>query len=114
MLRKIDPNRSGYMGVDQRVAPRTDCYARLPITTSDYRQHMTTMVNISADGALLRFDSKLHDGDHISIKFPIIGVTKAYVAWSVGGQTGVQFDESIAPHDYLPLLKAFGVKPAEQ
>lgn len=114
MLRKIDPNRSGYVGVDQRVAPRSDCYCRLPVTMPDLLQKLVTVVNISADGLLYWCDRNLETDDHVILKLPVLGQVSAYVAWSMAGKTGVQFDEAIAPHDYLPLLKAMGARPADQ
>lgn len=114
MLRRIDPKTASYRTLDQRTAPRTDCYARIPVTMPDLLQQILTLVNISADGALFRTDRKLDEGDLLSIKFPIIGSMDAHVAWSAGGQTGVQFEYSIRPQDYIPLLKAMGVNPAAQ
>ena len=40
-------------GKDQRVAPRTDVYARVALTLPDGVQTMVTIVNISADGAAM-------------------------------------------------------------
>ncbi len=114
MLRRIDPKRAGYHAVDKRVAPRTDCYARLPVTMPDLLQQILTMVNISADGALFRCDRKLEEGDLVSIRFPIIGSVDAFVAWSSGTQTGVQFEFSIRPQDYIAVLRAMGVNPSDQ
>lgn len=114
MLRKIDPHRSGYTGPDQRVAPRSDCYCRIPATMPDLLQKMVTVVNISADGLLYHSDRHLDADERVVLKMPILGGVPGRVAWSLGGKTGVQFEEAIAPHDYLPLLKALGGRPADQ
>ena len=114
MLRRIDPKRAGYIHPNRRVAQRADCYARLPTTMPDMLQHIVTMTNISPDGAQFNAPVKLEVGDIVSIKFPIIGRTDAFVIWTTGLQIGVQFDLSIRPQDYLPLLKAIGATPQDQ
>lgn len=114
MLRRIDPKRAGYMVPNRRVAQRADCYARLPATMPDMIQQVVTLTNISPDGAQFNSPGKLEVGDMVSIKFPIIGRIDAFVIWVAGLQVGVQFDLSIRPQDYLPVLKAIGATPQEQ
>lgn len=114
MLRRIDPKRAGYMVPNRRVAQRADCYARLPATMPDMIQQVVTLTNISPDGAQFNSPGKLEVGDMVSIKFPIIGRIDAFVIWMAGLQVGVQFDLSIRPQDYLPVLKAIGATPQEQ
>ena len=99
-----------YAGADQRTAPRTDVYARIPATLPDGRQASVTLVNISADGLLMRFERGLEVGDLVIFKMPIVGRIAARVIWSLGGKTGVQFDRMIPVQDYLPLLKSLGVR----
>ncbi|MEQ1510134.1 MAG: PilZ domain-containing protein [Sphingopyxis sp.] len=106
---KIYPN-SHYVGVDKRIAPRTDVYARVMITLPDGRTTMATIVNISADGALLRHDQLLNEAEMITFKMPVIGRIDGTCAWSVGGRSGVQFQNSIESSDYVPMLRAMGAR----
>lgn len=109
-MHKVDPARATYTGLDQRIAPRSDIYCRLPFVMPDGRQEMGTCVNISADGLLMRFERGLDVGDMVIFKMPIVGRIACRVIWSLGGKTGVQFDRMIPVQDYLPLLKALGVR----
>ncbi len=109
-MQKLDPARATYNGLDQRIAPRSDIYCRLPFVMPDGRQELCTCVNISADGLLMRFERGLDVGDLIILRMPIVGRIAARVIWSLGGKTGVQFDRMIPVQDYLPLLKALGVR----
>jgi PilZ domain len=109
-MQKLDPARATYNGLDQRIAPRSDIYCRLPFVMPDGRQELCTCVNISADGLLMRFERGLDVGDMVILRMPIVGRIAARVIWSLGGKTGVQFDRMIPVQDYLPLLKALGVR----
>ena len=109
-MQKLDPARATYNGLDQRIAPRSDIYCRLPFVMPDGRQELCTCVNISADGLLMRFERGLDVGDLIILRMPIVERIAARVIWSLGGKTGVQFDRMIPVQDYLPLLKALGVR----
>lgn len=104
---------ASYRGIDQRASPRTDVYARLPMTLPDGRSVIVTLVNISADGMLVRHDNPLSDGDSITVSLPVIGKVKGRAVWTVGGRSGLQFDETIDARDYIPVLRAFGVKPQD-
>ena len=75
-MRKIDTNKAHYVGLDQRLSPRSDVYCRLPFVMPDGRQEMCTCVNISADGLLMRFERSLEPGDMVVFRMPIIGRTK--------------------------------------
>jgi hypothetical protein len=99
---------ASYVGADQRQAPRSDVYARVTVTLPDGRGAMVTIVNISADGLLMRFDGQIAEGAAVGMSLPVIGKIAGFAVWSVGGRTGVQFNESIAEHDYMPLLRALG------
>lgn len=109
-MRKIDTSKANYVGLDQRISPRTDVYCRLPFIQPDGRQEMCTCVNISADGLLMRFERGLEIGDLVIFRMPIIGRIAARVVWSLGGKTGVQFERMIAVEDYLPMLRAMGAR----
>ena len=109
-MRKIDTNKAHYVGLDQRIAPRSDVYCRLPFVLPDGRQEMCTCVNISADGMLMRYERGLEIGDLVVFRMPIIGRIAAKVIWSLGGKTGVQFERSIAVEDYLPMIRAMGAR----
>ncbi|MBL0767203.1 PilZ domain-containing protein [Sphingopyxis sp. XHP0097] len=109
-MRKIDTSKAHYVGLDQRIAPRSDVYCRLPFVLPDGRQEMCTCVNISADGLLMRYERGLEPGDLVVFRMPIIGRTAAKVIWSLGGKTGVQFDKSISVEDYLPMIRAMGAR----
>jgi hypothetical protein len=99
-----------YAGVDQRTAPRIDVYARIPATLPDGRQATVTLVNISADGMLFRYDGQIDIDELMQASLPVIGRVASRTVWSLGGRTGVNFVERIASHDFTPLLRALGVK----
>jgi hypothetical protein len=101
-----------YVGMDQRQSPRTDVYARIPVTLPDGRIATVTLVNISADGLLLRTDARIDEGEIISISLPVIGKRQARTVWSLGGRSGLNFLETISAADYPPLLRALGAKVA--
>lgn len=100
---------SSYVGVDQRSSPRTDVYARIPVVLEDGRTATVTVVNISADGLLMRHDAKLPEDSMVTISLPVIGKVKGRAVWSLGGRSGVSFDEGIEMRDYNPMLRALGV-----
>ncbi len=101
---------ANYVGVDQRVSPRTDVYSRVAVTLPDARMVMATIVNISADGLLLRYDATLAIGEMCHLSLPVLGKTPATVIWSVGGRTGLNFIEQVEERDYMPLLRALGAR----
>jgi hypothetical protein len=99
-----------FAGSDQRTAPRTDVYARIPATLPDGRQVTVTLVNISADGMLFRFDGQVEADAVMHASLPVIGRIDGRTVWSLGGRTGINFIERIQEQDYVPLLRALGVK----
>lgn len=102
-----------YAGADSRTAPRSDVYARIPAALPDGRQATVTLVNISADGLLMRHDGQLAVDASMTVSLPIIGRVDARTIWSIGGRTGIQFNERIIESDYLPLIRALGVKATD-
>ena len=109
----MSPKPSTYAGVDQRQSPRTDVYARVPVTLPDGRSAIVTMVNISADGMLMRHDHRIEDDAILSVSLPVLGKVKARCIWSLGGRSGLNFLETIELRDYLSLLRAFGVQQTD-
>jgi hypothetical protein len=107
-MRKIDTGKAHYSGIDQRLAPRSDVYCRVSFILPDGRQEMCTIVNISADGLLMRYERGLEIGDLAIFKMPIIGRIAGRTVWSLGGKTGVQFDKMIPVSDYMSMLNALG------
>ncbi len=107
-------NSASYVGVDKRSAPRTDVYTKMPLTLPDGRPVMATVVNISADGLLLRHEAQLDDGGLCVLSMPIIGKLRGTVVWSVGGRTGIQFCEQIDARDYGAILRAMGARVDER
>ncbi len=101
-------NTHHYTGVDQRICPRSDVYARLPVTLPDGRSLIATVVNISADGLLIRHDGKVDENGNMTIALPVIGRTTARAVWALGGRVGAQFDRPIAQQDYDSVLRALG------
>ena len=99
-----------YQGMDQRAAPRTDVYARLPMTLPDGRSVIVTLVNISADGMLVRHENPLTDNAAVQLSMPVIGKVAGYAIWSVGGRSGIQFNQRIDDRDYSAVLRALGVR----
>lgn len=103
---------ASYAGLDQRASPRTDVYARLPVVLPNGRSATVTLVNISADGLLMRHDQPIDDGAILTLSMPVIGKVKAIAIWSLGGRSGVNFVETIRPEDYAHLLRALGARPS--
>jgi hypothetical protein len=101
---------ASYAGLDQRASPRTDVYARLSVVLPDGRSATVTLVNISADGLLMRHDQPIDEGAMLTISMPVIGKVKAIAVWSLGGRSGLNFIESIRAEDYGHLLKALGAR----
>lgn len=101
-----------YVGCDQRQSPRTDVYARIPVTLPDGRTTIVTLVNISADGMLIRTDARIDEGASVTLSLPVIGKRQARGVWSLGGRCGVNFLETISATDYIPLLRALGANVA--
>ena len=109
----MTPTTNGsYAGLDQRASPRTDVYARLPVHLPDGRSATVTLVNISADGFLMRLDQSIAQGGAVVATLPVIGKQRGRCAWALGGRAGVQFDDRIPDHDYAALLRALGVRPS--
>jgi PilZ domain len=102
-------SNASYTGVDQRQSPRTDVYARIPLVMEDGRTATVTVVNISADGLLMRHDAKLVEDSIVTVSLPVIGKVKGRAIWSLGGRSGINFMQSIELRDYQPLLRALGV-----
>lgn len=109
-MRKSDTKTPNYMGLDQRGTKRSDVYFRLSFDLPDGRQDIATCVNISNDGLLVRYPQAFELDDKLVFRLPILGARSAKVIWSIGGKSGTQFDDPIDEKDYLPLLRAMGVK----
>lgn len=109
-MRKIDPKRAHYVGLDQRISPRSDVYYRLPVVLPNGDQEICTCVNISSDGLLVRLDQEFETGEILQFRLPIVGRVGAKVVWSMVGKTGVQFETMIAAEDYLPVIRAMGAR----
>lgn len=107
-MRKADSNKPNYVGLENRVSPRSDVYFRLSFKLPDGRQDMGTCVNISSHGLLLRHPEDFVPDDILVFSLPVLGQRSAHVVWSLGGKSGVEFDDSISESDYVPLLRAMG------
>ncbi len=101
------PQKS-WQGVDTRIAPRTDIYARVPMTLPDGRQITITILNISADGIMCHCAEPFALDDVVTIKLPVLGPVPGNVIWFQHTSVGIQFQNMIALQDYMPLLKALG------
>ena len=103
---------ANYVGVDQRTSPRTDVYARIATSLPGGRSTMATLVNISADGLLIRHDQRLEPGDAVNLSMPVIGRVAGTTIWSIGGRSGINFLQPISQENYVPLLRALSGRPA--
>ena len=101
---------ANYVGVDQRISPRSDVYARVSVTMPDGRATMMTMVNISSDGVLVRHNQILNEDECVHLQMPVIGKVQGICVWSVGGRSGIHFITTIPQSDYAPLLRALGAR----
>ncbi len=104
---------ASYVGADQRSSPRSDVYARVPVSLPDGRAVTATLVNISADGCLLRCEHAVEVDGVCTIALPVLGKNKARVVWSLGGRCGLQFNDAIEANDYQPMLRALGGRIGE-
>ena len=109
-MRKAETNTPNYVGLEQRAALRSDVYFRLSFDLPDGRQDIATCVNISSDGMLIRYAQAFDIDDKLTFRLPILGARTANVVWSINGKSGTQFHEPISEQDYIPLLRAMGVK----
>jgi PilZ domain len=107
-MQKTVHTEKTYQGFDTRIAPRTDIYARVPMTLPDGRQITVTILNISADGFLCHCAEKFALGDSVTLKAPVIGPVSGNIIWVHHTSVGIQFQNMIPVQDYLPLLKAMG------
>ncbi len=101
---------ASYIGVDKRTSPRTDIYASIHTVLADGRAVMMTLVNISADGVLVRHSEPVADGDIVQMSFPVIGKLGGIAIWSIGGRSGIIFNQTIELGDYEAMLRALGVR----
>jgi len=53
--------------------------------------------NISATGLMVEMETRLRQGDWVSVNLGNLGWTDGTVAWKVGNRFGVMFDEQIDP-----------------
>jgi hypothetical protein len=107
-MRKTDAPKPNYVGLENRVAPRSDVYFRLSMKLPDSRQDIATCINISSDGLLIRYAESFEPDDILVFSLPVLGQRPAKVIWSLAGKSGIQFDEAISESDYIPLLRAMG------
>jgi hypothetical protein len=92
--------------VDRRQSERDEVFYRTRASTPGLGSFPVQVVNISANGFMVRAEAELPVGQPLSIRLPVIGEVKAEVRWSLGGRIGCQFARMIDLAHYLELLAA--------
>ncbi|MFD1612053.1 PilZ domain-containing protein [Sphingomonas tabacisoli] len=91
---------------DRRQSERDEVFYRTRATAAGRGSFAVQVVNISANGFMIRADIDVAIGDSIMIRLPVVGEIRAEVRWSLGGRVGCQFVRMIGLAPYLELLAA--------
>lgn len=102
-------------GRDKRRSVRHDVYARIGLSAPDGQAMLGTVINLSADGALIRLaadaaTAAMQPGASVLLRLPVVGRTRARIIWCADHKIGVAFALPIDAADYVPTLKAMGAR----
>jgi hypothetical protein len=91
-----------------RAEPRDEVHYRTRATRADRRSLPVTVVNLSANGLMIRSDTDIAVGETIKVQLPVAGQVEAVVRWALGGRAGCQLSQAIPPalyHSVLALMR---------
>lgn len=67
---------------------------------------MLHIVNISANGFMVREMPDLSRGERLTVRLQHIGRIEAFLVWSDGDRAGFQFERIIRPDDFGKLIRS--------
>jgi len=70
---------------------------------------MLHIVNISANGFMIKGESQLGRGERLTIRLPHAGRIEAFVVWNDGERAGFQFERIIRQDEFLKTVE--GMQP---
>lgn len=91
---------------DRRESEREEVFYRTRASAPGLGNFPVQLVNISANGFMIRTDTDVAIGDRLSLRLPVVGEVQAEVRWALGGRVGCQFARMIGLAPYLELLAA--------
>ena len=91
--------------------------ARHPVdhqTIAEHRQfgdiHLH-IVNVSAQGFMVRGEMDLERGERVVVRLPVIGMIEAHLIWSHEGRAGFQFERIIRIDDFFQMVDMLQPNP---
>lgn len=96
---------------DQRRAARHP--VNLPVIAEHRRlgDLMLNIINISANGFMVRDKVELSRGERVTIRLQQIGRIEAFLIWNDGERAGFQFERIIRQDEFLKLIKSLQPNP---
>jgi hypothetical protein len=89
---------------DARRAVRHEVCYRCEMSGIDFPAASGLIVNLSAQGCMIRCSQDAPCGTALRFALPILGQWQGTVVWAIGGRIGVEFDQHIPLQSYLPVL----------
>lgn len=91
---------------ERRESEREEVFYRTRASVAGNASFPVQVVNISANGFMIRTETDVPIGHALTIRLPVVGEVKAEVRWALGGRIGCQFARMIGLAPYLDLLGA--------
>ncbi|MCT2400772.1 PilZ domain-containing protein [Novosphingobium mangrovi (ex Huang et al. 2023)] len=91
--------------------------ARHPVDYSVIAEHRQLgdvtlqIVNISAQGFMVKGDLGLDRGERLVMRLPVVGRIEAHMIWSHDDRSGFQFERIIRVDDFLRLVDTLQPNP---
>jgi hypothetical protein len=92
--------------IDDRAEPRDEVHHRTRAVLADRRSVPVLIVNLSAQGLMIRSDAPVSVGEWLRIPLPVVGEVQVAVRWALGGRIGCQLERPIAANRYHAVLGA--------
>jgi hypothetical protein len=92
--------------IDDRAEPRDEVHHRTRAVLADRRLVPVLIVNLSAQGLMIRSDAPVSVGEWLRIPLPVVGEVQVAVRWALGGRIGCQLERPIAANRYHAVLGA--------
>jgi len=80
---------------DQRSEPRHELQAGTALLTARGKSVVVPLVNLSANGAMIRLSTMLHIGESISLQILDRGEVRGQVRWVRDGRVGINFERPL-------------------
>lgn len=72
---------------------------------------LMNVVNLSANGFMVRGDMPLGRGERVTIRLPAVGRIEAFVIWNDGERAGFQFERILRLEDFMKLIDQLQPNP---